>query len=84
MQAAIAVGSQTRDDGVVRALPRRKFVGVALGKIEVGTAVLQGEAAPLGDDGCAETTVVAVDKGDTVAVLVGTAEVDCIAAEMGG
>lgn len=71
MQRAIArIRRQRRDDGVVGALPRRDDIRVSGLQVEVTAAVLQDEAAARGDDGGAETLVVAVDEGDGVAVFV--------------
>jgi hypothetical protein len=51
---------------------------------EVRAAVLQREAAALGDDGGPIPAVVAVDEGDGIAVGVGDAEVDGVAVGVGG
>lgn len=85
VQGAVGrVGHHGGDDGVVRPLARREHVGVALAQREVGAAVLQREAAPLGDDAGAEAAVVAVDEGYAVALLVRHGEVDRIAVVVGG
>lgn len=47
---------------MVRALAGRQLVGVLRVEAEVGAAVLESEAAALGDDAGAEAAVVAVDE----------------------
>lgn len=74
------VGHHAGDDGVVGTLPGLQFVGVVRVEAEVGAAVLQREAAALGDDAGAKTAIVAVDEGRGVAVLVRDGEVDGVAA----
>lgn len=85
VQGAIRrVGDHGRDDGVVGPLARGEDVGVTLAEGEVGTAVLQRETAPLGDDAGAETAVVAVDEGHAIAFFVRHGEVDRVAVVVGG
>lgn len=52
------VGEKRGNDGVVGALGGRETVRVCSGEDEAGTAVLEGEAAGLGDYGGAETAEV--------------------------
>jgi len=53
---------------MVRTLAGFEHVGMACGKREVCSAVLEGEAAVTGNDASAETAIVAVDEGDSVSV----------------
>lgn len=69
---------------MVGSLPRRKDVGVARGKREIGAAVLERESAPFGDNGGSEPGVVGVDERDAVAGFVGYGEVHGIAVVVGG
>ncbi|KUI62914.1 hypothetical protein VP1G_11459 [Cytospora mali] len=82
MQRVVAhVGDETGDDSMVGPLAGRVDVRVVLRvEREVGPAVLQREAAPLGDDTRAEAAVVGVDEGDGVALGVRHGEVDRVAA----
>jgi len=53
---------------MVRTLAGFEHVGMACGKREVCSAVLEGEAAATRNDASAETVIDAVDKGDGVSV----------------
>lgn len=73
----VRVRDHRRDDGVIRSLPRRVDVRVVgRTKREIAATVLQREATALGDDGGAETRVVADDEGAGVAFWVGGGQVD--------
>lgn len=69
---------------MIRSLPALKTVGMFWIKDEICAAILEGKAAVFWNDGCAETTEVAVYEGGAVAVGVGYGEVDCIAMVVGG
>lgn len=78
------IGDHGGDDGVVGSFIRCEDVRVVGGlKSEIRGAVLQGETTPFRDDGGAETRVIAVDKGDGVAELVGAGEIDRVRGEVG-
>ena len=64
---------------MIGSFPRFVDIGMSLLKREGRAAVLQCEAASLGDYPAAETTEVAVDKGACVTVCVGDGEVDGVA-----
>lgn len=82
VQTAVKVGNHGGDDGVVRSLSRRQHIRVVFWlEGEVGAAVLQREAAALGDDGGAEAGVVGDDEAAGVAFGVGDAEVDGVGGE---
>jgi hypothetical protein len=51
-------------------------------KREIAATVLQGKSTALGDDSGSETGIVAVDEGNTVAILVGYGEIHCVAMVM--
>ena len=68
---------------MIRSLPRRPNIGMALVELEVRAPVLQHEAGVLGDEAAAKTYVNAVDEGDAVAFLVGHGEVDGVAVVVG-
>lgn len=53
---------------MVRTLAGFEYVGMACGKREVLSAVLEDEAAVTGNDASAETVIDAVDEGDSVSV----------------
>ena len=53
---------------MVRTFARFDHVGMACGKREVCSAVLESEAAVTGNDASTETAIVAVDERDGVSV----------------
>lgn len=79
----MGVGDHGGDDGVVGSLSGSQDVRVAGLEVEVRAAVLEREAAALGDDAGAEAGVVAVDEGDAIAVCVGYGEVDGVGVVVG-
>lgn len=79
-RAVLEVGRHGWDDGVIWPLSGLQLVRVVGVEREVCAAVLEGEAAALGDDARAEAAVVGVDEGGGVAVRVGHGEVDGVAA----
>eukprot|EP00588_Corethron_pennatum_P007469 CAMPEP_0194292168 /NCGR_PEP_ID=MMETSP0169-20130528/45079_1 /TAXON_ID=218684 /ORGANISM="Corethron pennatum, Strain L29A3" /LENGTH=195 /DNA_ID=CAMNT_0039040267 /DNA_START=87 /DNA_END=670 /DNA_ORIENTATION=+ len=63
----VRVGEDPGDDGVVRPPAGRQRIGVRGVEVEAVPAVLEGEAAPVGDEAGAEAHEVAVDEADGVA-----------------
>jgi len=53
---------------MVRTLAGFEHVGMACGKREVCSAVLEGEAAVTGNDAGAETVIDAIYEGDSISV----------------
>jgi len=75
--AVVRIRDHRRNDSVVRALIRRKYIRVIRGvESEVRTTVLQGETAAFRNDGSAEAGVIANDERACVAFWVTGAEVD--------
>ena len=52
-------------------------------KDEICASVLEGESTPLWNDACAESAVVAVDEGHTIAVSISDSEIDCVTMVVG-
>lgn len=72
------IGDQRWYDGVIRALAGSQGIRMPGLEREISTAVLQSEATTGRNDGSAKTSVVTVDEGDAVALLVGDSKVDCV------
>ena len=67
---------ETRNNGMIGTFPRRDTIRVTFFEREVATSVLKGESATSGNSESSESSVVGLNVGASVTVLVGSCEKD--------
>ena len=78
----MGVGNHSRNDRMIRSLPRCNNIRMSLREMEIRTPILQHESGAFGHDRGAETLEDGVDEGDAVSVFVGDCEVDGVTVSM--